>query len=67
MYKRQNEYTFKSILLTLCIYQLNYNPENYDDNALEKLKNYESKASKNETDRTEDLEFLKFIGEYEKN
>ncbi len=52
---------FKSILLTMCIYEINYNPEKYNPEKLEILISYEKKASKNKNTHKEDLEFLDFL------
>jgi hypothetical protein len=48
----------------MCIYEKNYNPEKYNDEAQEVLTNYEIKASENKNTIDDDIEFLKFLYEY---
>ena len=59
-----NKQTYRSILLVMCIYEKNYNPEKYNDEAQEVLTNYEIKASENKNTIDDDIEFLKFLYEY---
>lgn len=62
-----NEYAFKAMLFAMCTYEINYCPEKYTEEELTTLKEYEAKSYKNETTRSEDLQFLTFLSEYEKN
>ncbi len=55
---------YKSILLTMCIYERNYNPEKYNDEGKEILTNYESKALASKNTMNDDIEFLKFLYEH---
>lgn len=64
-YNSPDQKTFKSILLSLCIYEKNYNRSKYDDESLQILNAYESLAGSNESSHTEDVNFLKFL--YKKN
>ncbi|WP_294279890.1 hypothetical protein [uncultured Chryseobacterium sp.] len=64
-YNSPNQKTFKSILLSLCIYEKNYNKSKYDDESLQILNEYESLAGSNDSSHTEDVNFLKFL--YKKN
>ncbi|MNK87900.1 hypothetical protein D3C87_1078470 [compost metagenome] len=62
-----NEYAFKAMLFAMCTYEINYHPEKYDEESLNILKEFETKAYRNETSRDEDLKFLIFLNEYENN
>lgn len=64
-YDSHNHKTFKSILLTLCIYEKNYNTGKYDDESIQILNAYETSAGNNDSSLTEDVNFLKFL--YKKN
>lgn len=64
-YDSTNQKTFKSILLSLCIYEKNYHKGKYDDESLQILNAYESLAGSNDSSLTEDVNFLKFL--YKKN
>lgn len=66
-YDSNNENVIKSMLLTMCIYEINYNPDSYDENSKEILNDYESKASNFENTKEDDFKFLTFLFNYEKN
>lgn len=60
-YYDTNPYVFKSMLLTICIYEINYNDDKYTEEELEIIKDYERKASKNENSNSDDINFLEFL------
>lgn len=64
-YDSQNHKTFKSLLLTLCIYVLNYHTSKYDQEELQVLRDYEALAGSGDSSYTDDINFLKFL--YKKN
>ena len=49
------------MLLTICIYEINYNDDKYTEEELEIIKDYERKASKNENSNSDDINFLEFL------
>lgn len=64
-YNLNNDKTFKSMLLVLCIYVLNYDRSKYDEESLQILNNYQTIAASGESSHTEDINFLKFL--YKRN
>lgn len=56
--------TFKAMLLTMCVHEINYNPESYDEDALQTLRDYEKLASSKKNEITNDLRFLNFLYDY---
>jgi len=60
-YDFSDKHAFKSILLTMCIYELNYNPDKYNEEEVEILRNYESLAYKNNSDHSSNIKFLNFL------
>jgi hypothetical protein len=64
-YNLGNGTAFKSILLALCIYALNYNRSKYDEESIQVLSDYQTIAISGESSHTDDIKFLKFL--YKKN
>lgn len=60
-YHLKDQTAFKAILLSLCIYSLNYDVSKYDDESVEALQNYESLAEKNESTYQDDIRILKLL------
>lgn len=55
---------FKALLLSLCIYEINYGRDKYDAESLQTLENYQSTASKGDSTHSEDVKMIMFLHDH---
>ena len=60
----EDKFEMRAILFSIVVQEINFNPNSYDTDILDSLKEYASKSSNGETSHSENVQILKLLAEY---